>query len=627
MTKRNLKVIKIRNSEYYDMTDTFDKLYQQSVKGKIFKNLYEIISCEENIKLAYRNIRKNTGGRTSGVDGYNINDLNNVEEEIFIRKIQNRMKNYQPKRVKRIEIPKPNGKTRPLGIPSIWDRIVQQCFLQVLEPICEAKFFERSNGFRPNRSVEHAIAQSYKFMQMYKLHYVVDVDIKGFFDNVDHGKLIKQLWTLGIQDKRVLAIISKMLKAEIKMPNGQIVKPTKGTPQGGILSPLLANVVLNELDWWVANQWELFPAKNFIEKPRPDGKGTNRSSKYRLLERSNLKKCFITRYADDFKIFCLDYQTAEKVKFATTDFLNNRLHLEVSEEKTKITNLEREYSEFLGFKMKVVRQQEKWIVKSHMCDKAIQRTKDKLKEAIGEIKATEGNLNTKRAIDKYNSIVYGVHQYFRLATMISEDMGNISYQIQHICKGHKLKRRINRTGKHIPKYIKDEYGNSSQLRYINDQALIPVGYCKHKNPMYKKRKVNKYTKEGREAIHKTLSVNTGIMKYLMEHPVKNRSIEYNDNRISLYCAQKGRCAITKEELRPNDIQCHHKIPRSIGGTDEYSNLIIVHKDVHTLIHAENEVTIEIYLKKLSLMKNELEQLNKLRVKIGLNQIGNLNSNK
>ena len=175
-------------------------------------------------------MRKNEGGKTPGVDGMTIKDLNKMEENEFVLVVMNKFRNYHPKRVKRVEIPKPNGKMRPLGIPTIWDRIVQQCILQVLEPICEAKFFERSNGFRPNRSVENAMAQCYKMAQMYKLHYVVDVDIKGFFDNVDQAKLLKQLWSLGIQDRRVLAIISKMLKAEVKLPNGTIQKSEKGTP-------------------------------------------------------------------------------------------------------------------------------------------------------------------------------------------------------------------------------------------------------------------------------------------------------------------------------------------------------------------------------------------------------------
>ncbi|MCQ2969765.1 MAG: hypothetical protein MJ191_06620 [Clostridium sp.] len=230
---------------------------------------------------------------------------------------------------------------------------------------------------------------------------------------------------------------------------------------------MFANVVLNELDWWVASQWELFPAKNFVEKERADGKGTNRVVKYRMLERSELKKCFIVRYADDFKIFCECYEDARKVKFAVEDFLWHRLHLEVGQDKSRVINLENNYSEYLGFKFKVIPKGKEWRIESHMCDKAIQRTKDNLKKALRVIKKIEGSANTYRAINNYNSIVYGVHQYFRIATMISADVSDISYEIQHMCKSWKLKRRIKRSGRNIPKFIKDEYGKSNQLRFIN----------------------------------------------------------------------------------------------------------------------------------------------------------------
>lgn len=130
----------------------------------------------------------------------------------------------------------------------------------------------------------------------------------------------------------------------------------------------------------MASQWELFPAKDFEEKQRPDGKGTNRTVKYRMLERSNLKKCFIVRYADDFKIFTDNYLDAKRIELAVEDFLFHRLHLEVSKEKSKITNLEKAYSEFLGFKFKVIPKGNKWTIESHMCDKAIKRTRKNLRK-------------------------------------------------------------------------------------------------------------------------------------------------------------------------------------------------------------------------------------------------------
>lgn len=249
-----------------------------------------------------------------------------------------------------MEIPKGDGKTRPLGIPTIMDRLVQQCVLQVLEPICEAKFHEHSYGFRPNRSTENAIAQAYKNMQMNHLHYVVDIDIKGFFDNVNHGKLLKQLWTLGIRDKKLISIISTMLKAEV----AGIGFPEKGTPQDGIILPLLSNVVLNELDWWLASQWEKIPTKY----PFNDRRNTNGSpaggNKFASLRRSGLKEITCVRYADDFKIFTSNYQNAVKLFHAAKGWLKDCLGLVISPEKSKIVNLKEKYSEFLGFKMKVI---------------------------------------------------------------------------------------------------------------------------------------------------------------------------------------------------------------------------------------------------------------------------------
>ena len=144
----------LRNNEYFDTQDIFDNLYKKSCENVKFTDLMKYIRSERNILLAYRNIKGNKGSVTPGTDGLNIDYIKNMGIKKYVRYIQDKFSNYNPKSVRRVEIPKPNGKTRPLGIPCIDDRIIQQCIKQVLEPICEAKFHKHSYGFRPNRSTE-----------------------------------------------------------------------------------------------------------------------------------------------------------------------------------------------------------------------------------------------------------------------------------------------------------------------------------------------------------------------------------------------------------------------------------------------------------------------------------------
>ena len=191
-------------------------MYASAKNGNNFYKLYDIVISRENILLAYRNLKKNTGSTTKGTDNKNIKDFEKLSSEQLVDLVREKFTHYYPKSVRRVYIPKANGQLRPLGIPTIEDRLIQQCILQVMEPICEAKFYNYSYGFRPNRNSKHAIARAYSLAQINKLTFCVDIDLKGFFDNVNHAKLLKQLWSLGIRDKRLISIISKMLKAEIK---------------------------------------------------------------------------------------------------------------------------------------------------------------------------------------------------------------------------------------------------------------------------------------------------------------------------------------------------------------------------------------------------------------------------
>jgi group II intron reverse transcriptase/maturase len=578
----------------------------------------ELISSEGNIRLAYRNIKRNAGSITSGVDGKTIKDIEKLSAEKLVEIIQNKFRFYKPKAVRRKEIPKPNGKMRPLGIPTIVDRIVQQCILQVLEPICEAKFHERNNGFRPNRSAENALSQCHRMIQIQNLHFVVDIDIKGFFDNVNHSKLIRQIWAMGIQDKKLICVIKQMLKATIVMPDGTKIYPTKGTPQGGILSPLLANIVLNELDWWISSQWEFMPThSNYKMRVRENGTTTS-PDKFRAFRKTDLKEMYIVRYADDFKIFCRKRSDADKIFIAVKKWLKERLKLEISEEKSKVVNLKKKKSEFLGFELKAVRRRNKFVVESHMSQKAMKRVVNNLKEQIKNIQHCNKERGMAFEINYYNTMVVGIHNYYRFATYISYDCGKI-YEKLRITIYNRLKQRITKSGTIRRKYIAEHYSKSHRLIFINEYPMIPISYIQTKFPLYKKVKICKYTPEGREEIYKTLKFDENVIQtmHLLAKPNPyGRSIEYMDNRVSLYAAQYGKCAVTGEILWIDEIHCHHKKPVSQGGTDEYKNLVIVHEDVHKLIHATKQETIIAYLSGLNLNKSQLQKLNKLRKMAG-----------
>lgn len=161
-------------------------------------------------------------------------------------------------------------------------------------------------------------------------------------------------------------------------------------------------------------------------------------------------------------------------------------------------------------------------------------------------------------------------------------------------------------------------GKSKQVRYLSGQIVAPLGYVRHKIPLQVSNDINKYTVEGRKAIHKQINhIDTNILKQLMENPNPKANIEYNDNLLSLYSTQKGKCKICGQELELEEIYCHHIIPKELGGTDEYKNLIIVHTDIHKAIHSTDENEVTKIISNFSLNISQIEKLNKFRKKLQL----------
>ena len=421
---------------------------------------------------------------------------------------------------------------------------------------------------------------------------------------------------MGIRDKRLLYIIKRILKAPIKLEDGTIITPDKGTPQGGIISPLLANIVLNELDWWIESQWQENPVV-WSGKPHYDAKGGPiKSNGYKAMRATRLKEMYIVRYADDFRVFCPSADVAFRTMAAVTQWLKERLRLDVSPEKTRVVNLEKQYSEFLGIKMRLRQKKNKMVVHSRVGDKAIQKVRAEAKEKVKSIVRPQNGNTDVHAVHDYNAFVMGVHNYYRMATAVSMDFAELAYRSWKIF--YRLGKRLKKAPREKPTgAVMERYGQSKQMRYLKNLPIAPIGYVQTKAPMHKKRSVQKYTPEGRKEIHANLGINTVMLGAMLRQPLFVQSAEYADNRLSLYCAQYGKCAVTGQVFEKlEDIHCHHKLPRNMGGKDKYRNLTLVREPVHILIHATTEQTIEKYLNLLDLNKKQLAKLNKLRGEAG-----------
>ncbi|QZA34143.1 group II intron reverse transcriptase/maturase [Hydrogenibacillus sp. N12] len=605
---RDATVIALRYNEYYDLQHVFDHLYERSRKAESLEDLYEIVTSRENILLAYRNLKDNEGAETPGVDGLTVRGLARMSEDELVNIVRGALENFEPQPVRRVFIPKPNGDKRPLGIPTIRDRLIQQALKQVLEPIVEAKLYKHSYGFRPLRSTKHAIARVKYLINNAGLHYAVDIDIKGFFDNVNHTVLMRQIWNMGIQDRRIHAIIGKMLKAPVEDEG----IPSKGVPQGGILSPLLSNIALNDLDQWVAGQWHHLPSHRQY---------SGEDIKIRALKKSRLKEGWIVRYADDFVILTRDWRTAWKWFHAVKQFLKIRLRLDISPEKSKVVNLRKGSLEFLGLAIKAIPKpssRQGHVAVSGIKPKKRQQIKQTLRKGIKELaRSPSGKL-----VAWLNSIILGLQRYFEMASRVQIEFSRIWYDLRKLLHNRLKNKAEYGIPRDPPETYRRLYGRHRYATWtIEGIPIFPLPAVKHSWPDQFNQAACIYTPSGRKLAHKYLHPNVATeIEKLMRSNVGDRSVEYLDNRLSRYSMVQGRCEISGVFLPAELVHAHHVIPASQGGDDSFGNLRIIHKAYHALIHATAPETIDRLLKELQPGQKELAKVNKYRRVLGLEMI-------
>ncbi len=573
--------LNVRFSTETELKKTLDFLYEKSKEGMAFTGLVEAMVNEVTIVTAIHNIKSNKGSKTAGVDQIRMDKYLQMPKEELIALIQDNFSNYKPKPAKRVYIPKKNGKKRPLGIPTVLDRIIQECIRIIIEPICEARFYPHSYGFRPYRAQKHAIRDiinvingtSYSKNQPV---WAVEGDIKGCFDNINHRILLKKIWHIGIHDKRVIKIIQQMLKAGY-MESSEFYDTNLGTMQGGILSPLLSNVYLNDFDWFVGRMY-MEPYRQCKYK----GNDTRRLKWLGVTPKYNF------RFADDWVILTSTEQEAYRLKWMLTKYFKHKMKLELSQEKTFVTDLRTEGIHFLGFIIKAEKKRKTpnpktWtenLVGKPLPD--MERLKEKIRKIADEVRKigehTERSVQAAQ-IQHINSMIIGVAQYLQPS----------------ICSHafHAIDRRINNTALAVWKQSFPKHYNEYQIplkmlcnlphrheEYKSKTFAVPIEgkwfgitlafitHSKYENKPFDQR-MTPYTEEGRRIYSyyrnrsrplpcDRPSINTAVEIQLSVYAKTKFNFEYFMNREYAYNRDKGKCKCCKKVLfLDNKKFCYH----------------------------------------------------------------------
>ena len=583
-----------------DLRITLDKLYQHSKevydtgKRPAFKGLLEIMSAKATIITAIHNIKSNHGSETPGVDKKSMRS--NYLQKSFpwvIQDIQKAFHHFEAQEIRRVYIDKPGkSEKRPLRIPTIRDRIVQECIRIVLEPIFEAQFFKHSYGFRPMRDTAMALERVVSNTHDTGYHWIVEGDISKCFDHIDHAILLKRLYHMGVKDRRVLQIIKAMLRAGV-MDECEVNE--EGTPQGGLISPLLANVYLDIWDEWVSNQWE---------SKRTVYPYASQDSRTKVLKkRSNLIPSYLIRYADDFVIITDTRAHAENWKARLETFLQSKMKLTLSKEKTLITDVRKKYIKFLGYQFKLVPgKAKKGYIPRTIPDK--DRLKQKVYAIAEKIKKIPHHYSKEQLIGEIhhiNSQIRGLKQYYQCCTWVNISMEKYSHWLQTLA----IRRLKQYKGKWIPAnetknlpHIHEQYKQkipSVKYRdiYIGFTALA---FGKWEKTPWKNQVETPYSEEGRQLYFqrtKKKRIHARLDEAFTDKAVQNansrwarfNNFEFVMNRAYALNRDKLKCKVCGGWLI-NHIPYTHRINPNLplNQVNRVNNLVSVHKKCFDAIH-------------------------------------------
>jgi group II intron reverse transcriptase/maturase len=589
------------------LKEKLDFIYAKSKEGRTFHGLWELAFNPVTIVTAIHNIKSNKGAKTPGIDEQNINYYLQLPYEELIDLVIRTAKDYHPKPVKRVYIPKSNGKMRPLGIPTMLDRIIQECIRIVIEPIVEAKFFPHSYGFRPYRSTKHAIRQITQYVNSLKNDipkFVIEGDIKGCFDNINHRILLKKCYKIGIHDKRILALIKQMLKAGY-IENDLYHLTQLGTPQGGIISPLLANIYLNNFDWTIGRMYQT-----------PKQRCKNIEMDRLRLRRNGTQPKYLIRYADDWIIMTTTEKEAQRLLKYLKKYFKYKLKLELSENKTIITDITQKPVKFLGFVIKTDYKRKtpndhkpnKLVGKPYPNPEKVKKQIKEISKEIHKLKEISKDIDRAIQIEKINTMIIGIAEYwktsicsdtynyidnkiYRSALKVFQKLYPKTYQEHYV----ELSKLTNRPQRHA-KYRTKTFAIKVNDMYIGITKAFITGSHWEKYPF--NQQMTPYTEQGRQLYLKQYNYrrkppldrpplyDTDILIHAKNQKLYN--FEYFMNREYAYNRDKGRCRICGTLLEAENRECHHLNPNlSLEQINKVPNLAWLCTECHKVVHGKD----------------------------------------